>query len=198
MADNEIINTAVEKLGETQSVEMKDSLKGLLSNIFEKGMLPKDAMGMSSNMVEGIYSHAYRLYNTGKYKEASILFRLLILLDPTSPKYPLGLAACFHMVKEYINAASTYMLVSMVDPVSPIPYYHASDCYINLKEVGAAALALEMAIKLSGNLPQYSLIKERSTFTLAGLQEELEAAKVIAKANLEEHQAEADVDSNKK
>lgn len=171
--EKEAIEAAMSRLGEEHSDEVKKSIETALSNVFEKGMLPKDAMGLSDAMVEGIYGHAYRLYNTGKYREASQLFRLLIMLNPTSPKYPLGLAACFHMLKEYANAATTYALVSIIDPESPIPYYHSSDCYINIGELPSAIVVLEMAVKLSEGKEQYSMIKERSLFTIESLRNDL-------------------------
>lgn len=169
----ENIQAAIARMGEEHSEEIKNSIEVLLTNIFEKGMLPKDAMGLSDSMVEGIYGHAYRLYNTGKYQEAGQLFRLLIMLNPIMAKYPLGLAACFHMAKDYESAATTYALVSVIDPTSPIPYYHASDCYIQMKDLSAAIVSLEMAIDLCVGKDQFSLIRERSLFSIESLKREL-------------------------
>jgi type III secretion system low calcium response chaperone LcrH/SycD len=173
VSSKEAILTAMEHLGKEHSNEMKKSMEGLLSNMFEKGMLPKDAMGLSDGLIESIYGHTYRLYNTGKYDEASQLFRLLIMLDPTAAKYVLGLAACFHMLKEYRNAAATYLLVSMVDANSPIPYYHASDCYIHLHEPALAILNLEQVVELSGNQEQFSTIKDRARITIDSLKKDM-------------------------
>src|ERR1700733_3616408 len=79
-----------------------------------QNMIPKRIMGLSDAMVEGIYGQAYRLYNTGKYKDASQLFRLLIMLNSTEGKYAMGLGACFHMLKEYKNAISTYSICGVI------------------------------------------------------------------------------------
>lgn len=169
MGTKEEIDSAVTNLGDKYADEMKKTVNNLLANVFEKGVLPKDAMGLSDAMMEGIYGHAYRLYNSGRYREASQLFRLLILLNPLSSKYSLGLAACFHMLKEYDNAAQSYMMVSLVDPESPIPFYHASDCFIQLNLSDSAIIALEKAIELAGTKEQFSMIKERCLFTLESL-----------------------------
>ena len=69
--------------------------------MFDQGMAPKDAFGINPNALENVYAQGYRLYNTGKYIEALHLFRVLILFNAAEPKYILGLAACFHMLKEY-------------------------------------------------------------------------------------------------
>jgi type III secretion system low calcium response chaperone LcrH/SycD len=137
------------------------------------GMMPKDMMGLSDAMVEGIYGQAYRLYNTGKYKDASQLFRLLIMLNSTEQKYAMGLAACFHMMKEYKNAVSTYAICGVIDPDNPIPHYHASDCYIHMNDPVSALIALEMAIKRAGDKPEYQMLKDRALLSIESLKKEI-------------------------
>lgn len=108
MALDDMVGDVLSKLGEENSKELAGAVEKISENVFEKGMLPKDAMGLSDSMIEGIYGYAYRLYNSGKYRDASHLFRILILLDPTESKYILGLAACHHMQQDYKNAISSY------------------------------------------------------------------------------------------
>lgn len=136
-------------------------------------LIPKNALGMSDAMVEGLYAQAYRLYNTGKYKDASQLFRLLLTLNATEPKYAMGLAACFHMIKEYHNAINTYSLCGIMDADSPIPHYHASDCYLQLKDRISAIISLEMAIKRAGDKEEYRALKDRALMTVENLRKEL-------------------------
>lgn len=146
-----------------------DSFKELMDKMTKQKLPPKDALGLTGNMLEGIYAQAYRLYNTGKYGEATQLFRLLVLLDATEPKYILGLAACFHMIKEYKTAVQIYMMCAMVDPESPLPHYHCSDCLLQMKDALSASVSLEMAIERAGNKPEYAKIKERSLMSLENL-----------------------------
>ncbi len=156
--------------------ENAEELGGQLSQVIDKvlkgGMLVKDAMGLNETVVEGIYAQAYRLYNTGKYIEASHLFRMLIAINPTEAKYTLGLAACFHMLKEYRNAVQAYTICGLIDPENPVPHYHASDCYIQLKDILSAIVALEITIKRSGEKKEYTTIKDRARMTLEGLKKE--------------------------
>lgn len=168
----EQMQAEMERLGKGHSDKFQSVVNNLTSNIFDKGMLPKDAMGLDDNLVEGIYGHAYRLYNAGKYKDASMLFRLLTVLNPTTPKYALGLAACFHMVEEYQNAITTYMMVSLIDGESPLPFFHASDCFVKLGDNASAIVNLEMAVERCGDKPVYALIKERALATINGFKSE--------------------------
>ncbi len=168
---NEAINEALDKLGEENSKEIAEAVGKISQNIFEKGMLPKDAMGLSDSMVEGIYGYAYRLYNSGKYKDASHLFRILIMLNPTESKYILGLAACQHMQQDYQNAIASYAFVGLIDPYNPLPHYHISDCYLKTNLPAMAQSELEQAVEKCGRKPQYALVKERAALMLESLEQ---------------------------
>lgn len=139
----------------------------------EKATSIKDVLGFKDESIEGVYGQAYLLYNTGRYRDASEIFRLLIMLNSTESKYLMGLAACYHMLKEYTSAASTYNLVSLVDPENPVPYFHASDCYIQLGDKVTAAIMLEMAIKRAKNKAEFSTLLQRSQITLDALKKEI-------------------------
>lgn len=160
-----------------ESEEIRKALESLASNMFEKGLLPKDAMGISDEMVEGLYSFAYRLYNTGKYDQAVQIFRLLILLNPTSAKFMLGLAACFHMQKQYEIAATSYILCTLVDPKNPLPYYHASDCYMQLGKSDLAIASLEACLKKMEGKAEFTAIRDRVQLTLDTFQEKVKQGK---------------------
>ena len=65
------------EFAEKQSEKFDNALGELTGKILEQGMTPKDAIGLSSGYLENVYAQAYRLYNTGKYAEATHLFRIL-------------------------------------------------------------------------------------------------------------------------
>ncbi len=167
------IKRAVEQAGTALSQEKKADFQNIAAKAVQQGIMPKDMLGLSDAMVEGLYGQAYRLYNTGKYKDACQLFRLLIMLNSTEPKYAMGLAACFHMLKEYKNAVSSYAMCGVIDPENPIPHYHASDCYIHLNDPISAIIALEMAMKRAGNKPEYKTIKDRAQLTINSLRKDM-------------------------
>lgn len=169
--DQHQIKKATEEIG--SSVGSNKDYQEAIRKAAQKGATPKDAMGLTDAMVEGIYGQAYRLYNTGKYRDASQLFRLLIMLNTTEPKYAMGLAACFHMLKEYRAAIDTYTIVSMINPESPIPYFHASDCMIQMGDNTSAIIALQMAVKRAGEKPEFRTLKDRALLTIESLKKEV-------------------------
>lgn len=137
-------------------------------------LMPKEFMGLSDAMIEGIYGQAYRLYNTGKYREAGQLFRLLIMVNGTEAKYAMGLAACLHMLKDFKAAAEAYMLCTAIDAHNPIPHYHASDCYIQMKDKLSALVSLELAVQQCGDKPEYKTLKDRAQMTIQSLKKDLQ------------------------
>lgn len=155
-----------------ESKKLEKSFEELGNKMFKQGMTPQQATGLDPQFLESLYAQAYRLYNTGKYIDAAHIFRTLILMNSMESKYVLGLAACYHMLKEYSNAIQTYTICSVIDPRDPLPYYHSSDCYVQMKDFISAMLCLEMTINAAGERPEFSKIKERASLSLDGLKKE--------------------------
>lgn len=167
------VKDAVEKLGEklkeTESKDYSQAIKKATTG----AVTPKDLLKIDDAKIESIYAQAYRYYNTGKFKDASDLFRYLMMLNPSEAKYTLGLAACFHMLKNYNAAVQVYLLCSILDDNSPIPGFHASDCYLQMNDKVSALVSLKMAIKKAGNRPEYQILKDRALLTVETLKKEL-------------------------
>ena len=167
------VKKSVEKLSETLNEEKGEELSNLMEQAMKKGIVPKDLLGFSDQMVEGIYGQAYRLYNSGNYKDAILVFQLLVMINSMEAKYCLGLAACYHMQKDYKTASDLYMMCSVLDTQSPIPSYHASDCYLKMHDSLSALVALEVAIEKAGARPEYKTLKDRASLTLDKIQKDL-------------------------
>ena len=150
------------ELNKVASGPAKDTIKTILFGAMNKGILPKHALRLGDDTMEAMYGQAYNLYNQGKYQDAAYIFRLLMLLDYMTSKYILGLAACLHRMKEYKNAANTYLLCSSLDAKNPLPHYHAADCYLQLGYPEMAAFSLGLVIAVAADQPQYAIIKERA------------------------------------
>jgi type III secretion system low calcium response chaperone LcrH/SycD len=140
----------------------KDTITAILTEALNKGVMPKNALHLGDETMEAIYGQGYNLYNQGRYKEASYIFRLLMLLDYMTPKYILGLAASLHRMKDYKAAANVYLLCGTLDGGNPLPHYHAADCYIQLNLPIMAIFSLDLAITAAGTQPQYAVIRERA------------------------------------
>ncbi len=169
----EEIKEAFQKVDLAAGRKAEKTLSMLMERVFKSGMLPKTALQLTDATMEGIYTQAYNLYNQGKYKDAMHIFRLLMMLDYTTPKYTLGLAACLHRLKEYKSAVNIYMLAGLLDPNNPIPHYHASDCYLKLQSKPSAVYSLELAINAAGNQKAYAIVKERCELMKKNLEEEI-------------------------
>jgi type III secretion system low calcium response chaperone LcrH/SycD len=154
--------------------EAEGQLQLAMEYAMKKEIMPKTALKISDETMEAIYSQAYALYNQGKYKEASYVFRFLMLLDLSTSKYVLGIAACLHRMKDFANAANLYFLAAALDPENPIPHYHATDCYIQLGFPALAIIALQMAINTCGDKPQYQVLKERAKLLQSGLKQQID------------------------
>lgn len=174
--DQKQIKKATEELGQEISKNASEGYNKVASNVFQKGFSPKDVLGLSDQMVEGIYGQAYRFYQTGRYQDASQLFRLLIMINSTDPKFTLGLAACLHMLKDYKSAVEAYALCGIIDPESPIPHYHASDCYLQMKDKVSALISLELAVKRCGEKAEYKTLKDRALLTIETIKQEIDKA----------------------
>lgn len=161
-------------MDEKVTEESQAVLSELIGKVMKDGMAPKTALQLSDDVMEGIYAHAYNMYNRGLYQEASHIFRLLIILDATEPKYLMGLAACLHMQKQYESATAMYMLCSATDPDNPLPPYHAADCLIKVEAWTEAIIALEQAVKEAGKQEQYRVLVERAQLMIESLRPESE------------------------
>lgn len=151
-------------------------LDRMRKDIFEKNMLPKDAIGIPENVMEGIYAQAYRLYNSGVYHDAAQLFRLLVMLNALEPKYVLGLAACHHLLAQYDNALMTYSIVASLSPKDPMPNYHASDCYLRLGMKELALEQLQAALSKCGDDTHNTTLKNRIIVTIGALVKQISDA----------------------
>lgn len=176
-SEQEQIKRAGRAIGTGIKEQQKDQIRAAFDQVTGKGKTPKEILGLNDAMIEGIYGQAYRLYNTGKYKEAIQVFRLLIMINASEPKYAMGLAACFHMLKQYKDAADAYTVVAVIDPDNPIPFYHMSDCYVQMGSPLSAAAALDSAVTRSGEKPEYRVLKERALLLMQSLQKEATKAK---------------------
>ncbi len=164
--------------------QLKDTVT-MMYEAIKKGIIPKQMLKLDDETLEGIYTQAYLFYNQGKFRDASYLFVILMLLDPTQPKYMLGSGACLHRLGKYEKAAQVYLLGSSLDPKNPLPHFHAADCYIKLKALPLADMCLKTAIQCCGEQKEYELVKERATLMQQAISEELDAMMKAAKENPE-------------
>lgn len=170
----EKLQDTLQRINPSSGKQSEATIKHVLEGALKKGIMPKTALKLTDETMEAVYTQGYNLYGQGKYKEASHVFRLLMLLDFTTPKYVLGLAACAHRQKEYENAANLYLVCASLDPTNPLPHFHAADCYLQVKLPTVALFSLTMAINAAADQKQYALVKERAMLMKKALDEQLQ------------------------
>jgi type III secretion system low calcium response chaperone LcrH/SycD len=173
----------IEDLGKVMASDSQVDADPSLMKMLEKGIIAKDTFGISNEKIEALYSQAYILYNTGKFRDAIGLFRILIMLDPSEARYLIGLAASYHLLKEYRNAIKTYTICLALDPNNPIPFFHLSDCYYQINDKASALVTLNMAVKRAENKPEYQILKDRALLTMTSIKKDIE--NILSQQNLD-------------
>ncbi len=174
---NELIEHIVENLQLDLSAEDKLKYNEVLSKIFISGMKPQEVLGISDEMIEHMYSYGYRLYNLGKYEQASHVFLGITIFTPADPRFHLALAASYQRLKKYGQAVESYYRYSLLDTHNPLPFYYMYDCYYQVGQISDAEICLLEAIQRCGNQKMYAKIKERTKLLLENLQKEKQQLK---------------------
>lgn len=167
------IKSAVSKLGPNVSKEEKIEHGKILVKIFEKGMLPKEAMNISDEEIAQLYSFAYHQFSEGKYEDARELFKMMLSLEPLNPDFATALGVCHHRLKDFEYALQCYMLATMAAPDNPVPLFYAYDCFMNLNDEVCAGIMLCNVIAKAGNETKYEHIKSDAQIRLDQLQKKL-------------------------
>lgn len=171
----EIIELAMEQSGENIPKQLRQQMTENLTKIYEKGETPKQAFEISDQIMETCYNHAHNLYKAGKYVQALKIFEMLRKLNLADVRLSFAIAACYHYMGEYENAAANYVICKEIDTFNPVPCFHLYDCYMKLGKPVAAADLLAEVIAKSELDPQYSELKERALLEKENLIEILKA-----------------------
>ncbi|QLH36286.1 MAG: hypothetical protein HWD61_09225 [Parachlamydiaceae bacterium] len=140
--------------------ELKRHEKAMI-DIFEKGILPAEALGFSEEFLNHVYRYAYNLYQQNKIEEASQLFRWLKAMVPAYPKFTIALIQCFIQQKNWLAAVANLMELAYQDLEDPMPFVKMSECLMEAEDYGGALITMEKAIERAGNKQQYAQEKER-------------------------------------
>lgn len=159
----EIVDEAVMEMSPHGSENDRKECASLLINTLAEGRMPSaEEFGFTPPMLSDLYAYSYRLFNAGKYEEASILFALLGLIAPENPDYIFALGACNQKLKQYSRALNHYMAAFYLNPKNPLPFFHIADCYMQMKKPGHAIFSLGMVIAQAGNDQKYAVIKQKA------------------------------------
>lgn len=144
-------------------------LEKLVLDFQRANVKPKDLYGFTDKEMEAIYTAAYNFFKSGKYENAKDLFTSLTLFNYEEQKYWMGLAATFHMLKNYDKAIEAYAFATFLNPMDPKPAFHACDCLIKKGDKANAIKALEAAITICDISKSNNDIKKQAQALLEGV-----------------------------
>lgn len=145
-----------------------------LEKIFKEGKGVYEAVGVSKESLEYIYSHGYSLYKAGKYDDAIRIFHILNFLNGSDTRFLFSLAACHHMKKNYQEALVLYTSCHAHDRKNPVLMWHIADCYLGLGKKMNALLCLKLAASLAKEDAKFDPLRIRAEGEAATLEKEID------------------------
>lgn len=106
--------------------------------------------GITADELEAVYSLGHSLYATARYKDAQDLFRFLTLHRHMEARFWFGLAASCHMLGDITNAARSYAVCALLNPMDAQVSLRAGECFLAMGDRKTAATALEAAVQAGG------------------------------------------------
>lgn len=109
----------------------------------------QDTVNISPEVHAALYGMAYHFYRNGKYEESRRFFRFLTLFDALDRRCWMGLAASYHMLKDYSAAIECYSVAAVQNPNDPYAHWHAAECFFSIGKTKEALEALDSALTVS-------------------------------------------------
>ena len=175
MVENEEVKQFVSKAmeGQEQLTDAQlDRTERAAKEFVASGKPLKEVLQLSDDVVEMVYTHAYFLYQSAKYQQASHVFWILNALSPDDVRFYIGIAACHHQQKKYLEAATVYILASVIDLDDPMPHYYLSDCQIEMGLFELAKESLQQVIDRGMKKKEHQVLVDRAKLTLDKLKAE--------------------------
>lgn len=170
----ELIHEAVIQFSPQDKPEEAKKYEKMMHEVLIENKTPMEGLKIDKDTIDILYAHAYQLYNSGKYKQAEIVFIFLSFMDPSSVPIRLGIAASMHKNKEYREAIDAYQAIVPMDPYNPMPLFHAADCWLELNEPLEAAGCLHVARAQAWKNPEkYPGIMERADMSIHAIVQNL-------------------------
>lgn len=169
---NKMVQESVDRMAKQFPDEDKSKYVKALTTIFETGIPPQQALGFSDEFIEMLYAYAYKLFQSGKFEQASTAYKYLMVLCPFDVRHPMALAATYYKMKKYDFALSNYIVATFLAPQSPMPFYHGADCLMKMDDPARAAYMLGIVLEKAGDNPEYAALKQRAALTLLQLEKQ--------------------------
>lgn len=172
MDANQVIDQLIQKIAPNLTEKEKKVTHDVLHKNLAEGKPLFEAMNVSKDYLEFAYSQVYQMFNAGKFEQANRMFQFLFLLNSQDPRYSFGIASTYQMLKDYPQAIVWYIVAATLDPLSPMPYFHLSDCYLKTGLKFAAIATLKKALEIAESEPKYAQLKNRIELNIQSIEAE--------------------------
>lgn len=135
----------MQTLDETSS----DRLSQQIWDAINEGATLKDMHGVSQEMMDGIYAYAYHFYHSGRLEEAEAFFHFLCIYDFYNADYIMGLAAVFHLKKQYKKASDLYALAFAQGKSNYAAIFYIGQCQLSMRKAVKAKQCFEVVQEFS-------------------------------------------------
>ncbi len=146
---------------EINSISGDDKLSDMLLSCLNENVTLKDIHEIPEDMMNSLYAHAYQFYLKGKLDNAETFFRFLCMYDFYNTDYFMGLAAVYHLKKQYQKAADLYSVVFAMSSDDYRSVFHAGQCQLMMGENLKARRCFELVCDKSKDS---ELIKKASLY----------------------------------
>jgi len=106
----------------------------------------EDLCGLSSEMMDSLYAHAYSLYQSNQLDQAESFFRFLCIYDFHNIDYSLGLGAVYQLKKDYRKAIEIYSAAYIIGNNDLRPVFHAGQCCLISEDTERARQCFELVL----------------------------------------------------
>lgn len=98
---------------------------------------------LSAEETEKFYTYGFCQYESGNYKEAVDVFRILCTNHPTVSRFWFALGASLQQTHLFEEALRAWAVAAILTPQDPMPHFHAAECYLSTKNLIEANKALD-------------------------------------------------------
>lgn len=135
-------------------------LEDFVPNTLLKSETLAKAFGVSNREMEELYKEAYDFYSKDLFEDASTIFRWLVILNPFTDKYWLGLGSCLMLESKFEKALHQFAMAALLNSENPYPHFHAYQCYSAMNNNKDAEKALALAHERTTNQETFSELKK--------------------------------------
>ena len=148
------------RLSHDVKVKLKD--KKSLSKEIASGKSAQEIMEFSNETMAKFYKAAYLLFEHKHYEDAGNAFLFLATLNPRNHEYWLGLGMASQLNGNYEAAIDAYELAAITNIESPVAYFYLAKCLFAIHDRESSLQALELAIEMAGDSPEFADLKSQA------------------------------------